>query len=273
MKIFVVLHVSILLASALFCPMVMAAPHIPDDFRIVAPNPSLPKEVSAFWGKYEGVNGPMKYYVIVAKIDEEKATLHIYREGSPIPEANGWETVEAELFKESGKYQLWYRTRLPPSYKEGPATVTTLKGKYLELRSPDGLVRLSRVSESAVTLPSDLKMVQPDASLPKELSAFLGKWEGRDYFGKCIYIVEKIDNEKASLYVYEKVRSGQDNVNEGWYRHEGIVSKKGENYEIWFPDKRGHTNLTLKGQYLDVHVPLTSFAPGQPYWLRLTRFQ
>ena len=54
MKTFVVLAVSIVLLSILFCPIVMAAPSIPNDVQIVQPDPSLPKELSAFFGKWEG---------------------------------------------------------------------------------------------------------------------------------------------------------------------------------------------------------------------------
>ncbi len=54
MKTFVVLVGSIVMASILFCPMVMAAPPMPDDVQIVQPDPSLPKELSAFFGKWEG---------------------------------------------------------------------------------------------------------------------------------------------------------------------------------------------------------------------------
>ena len=43
MKIFVVLAVSIVLVSILFCPTVMVAFTMPDDAQIVQPDPSLPK--------------------------------------------------------------------------------------------------------------------------------------------------------------------------------------------------------------------------------------
>ena len=143
MKIFIPLAISILLASILFCPMGRAAPPIPDYVQIVSPDPSLPKELSAFFGKYEGISAPFTYFVIVAKIDEEKATLYIFREGQGYTPLSGWETVEAEVFKERGKYQLWYRTRF--AYLGTGSIVVTLQGKYLELRAPDGLVRLTRV--------------------------------------------------------------------------------------------------------------------------------
>jgi hypothetical protein len=40
--------------------------------------------------------------------------------------------------------------------------------------------------------------------MPKELSAFLGKWEGSNSMTSANYflIVEKIDEEKASLYIW-----------------------------------------------------------------------
>ena len=139
MKIFVVLTVSIVLVSILFCPMVRAAPPIPDDVQIVVPDPSLPKELSAFFGKYEGINGPVKFFVIVAQIDKEKAILYIWRD-SPWSYLNGWETVKAEVFKERGEYQLWYRSR----YAGEGNSEARLDGKYLKLTSHNGFVRLSR---------------------------------------------------------------------------------------------------------------------------------
>ena len=80
MKTFVVLAVSIVLVSILFCPMVMAAPSMPADLQMVQPDPSLPKELSAFLGKWEGT-GRMQYFLIVEKIDEEKASLYVLASG------------------------------------------------------------------------------------------------------------------------------------------------------------------------------------------------
>jgi len=75
MRTFVVLAVSIVLVGILFCPMVMAAPSsIPADLQIVQPDPSLPKELSSFFGKWEG-RGRMEYFLIVEKIDEQKASF------------------------------------------------------------------------------------------------------------------------------------------------------------------------------------------------------
>ena len=144
MKIFAVLPVSIVLVGILFCPMVRAAPPIPDFVQIVAPDPSLPKELSAFFGKYEGFNNPFRYFVIVAQIDKEKAVLHIWRDcansQSPMARFNGWETIDAQVFKERGEYQLWYRSR----YAGEGNSEASLDGKYLKLTSHNGFVRLSR---------------------------------------------------------------------------------------------------------------------------------
>jgi len=83
MKTFIVLAVSVVLVSILFCPMVMAAPSIPNDVQIVQPDPSLPKELSAFLGKWEGSNSmtSVNYFLIVEKIDEEKASLYMWAGG------------------------------------------------------------------------------------------------------------------------------------------------------------------------------------------------
>ncbi len=130
MKTFVVLAVSIVLVSIFFCPMVMAAPSMPDDFQMVQPDPSLPKELSAFFGKWEGSDQNMQFFLIVEKIDDEKASLYLWRSGYPaagIPQ--GWTRYEAYVSKERGKYKLWFR---------GPygTNVLTLKGESLESVGP-----------------------------------------------------------------------------------------------------------------------------------------
>ena len=83
MKTFVVLAVSVVLVSILFCPMVMSAPSMPDDVQNVQPDPSLPKELSAFLGKWEGSSSGtnVNYFLIVEKIDEGKASLYMWAEG------------------------------------------------------------------------------------------------------------------------------------------------------------------------------------------------
>ena len=251
MRISVVMRVSIVLVSILFCPMVRAAPPIPDYVQIVDPDPSLPEEISAFFGKYEGTNAGIKYFLIVAQIDKEKAILHIWRDGDLLPEFKGWETIKAQVFKEGREYQLWYQPRW------GGSSEAVLKGKYLHLTSRFGVVRLTRVGTSGPPMPSDLQMVQPDPSLPNELSAFFGKWEGDDGYAKYICIVEKIDNEKASLYIY---RSRAEGAVSGWVRQEGNVIKERGKYKVWFRGSGmfGNIELTLKGEYLDLSTSVGS---------------
>jgi hypothetical protein len=139
MKTFVVLAVSIVLVSILFCPMVMAAPTMPADLQIVQPDPSLPKELAAFFGKWEGAAGAQQYFLIVEKIDEQKASLYVWRggtwaEGTPL----GWSRYEGIVIKRFGKYNLWY-------YIPFGITEYILKGKYLDMSFPGGSLRLSRV--------------------------------------------------------------------------------------------------------------------------------
>ena len=139
MKTIVVLAVSIVLVSILFCPMVMSAPSMPADLQIAQPNPSLAKELAGFWGKWEGSDQWMKFFLIVEKIDEEKASLYSWRSGSGtagIPE--GWERIEAKVIKEGRKYKLWYPGRLSN-------VEYTLKGKYLDCSHSGGSYRLTRV--------------------------------------------------------------------------------------------------------------------------------
>jgi len=141
MKTFVVLAVSIVLVSVLFCPMVMAAPSsMPADVQIVQPDPSLPKELSAFFGKWEGADGLMQYFLIVEKINEEKASLYFWQSGAAGYAAIGWERHEAKVVKERGKYTIWFSAAF------GNAELT-LKGDYLDFntRSPVIKPRLKRV--------------------------------------------------------------------------------------------------------------------------------
>ena len=122
MKTFVVLAASIVLVSILFCPMVMAAPSMPDGLQIVQPDPSLPKELSAFFGKWQSIARPEDFFVIVEKIDEEKASLYVWY--APVDRSGvSWARREAQVMKERGKYKLWYSAR-------GGNNEYTLKGEY-----------------------------------------------------------------------------------------------------------------------------------------------
>ena len=134
MKIFAALAVSIALVGILFCPMAMSAPSMPDDLQMVQPDPSLQKELSAFLGKWESTTNPENFFVIVEKIDEEKASLYIWFYATAETPARVWTRREAQVIKEGGKYKLWYASRF------GNA-VYTLKGEYLIV----GNERLRRV--------------------------------------------------------------------------------------------------------------------------------
>jgi hypothetical protein len=126
MKTFVVLAASIVLVSILFCPIVMAVPPMPDDVQIVQPDPSLPKELSAFFGKWEGATALVQCFLIVEKVNEEKASLYWWNSdyhGVP----GGWQRYEANVIKERGKYKVWY------SGRDG-ITELTLRGEYLDMK-------------------------------------------------------------------------------------------------------------------------------------------
>ena len=140
MKTIVVLAVSIVLVSILFCPMVMSAPSMPNDVQMVQPDPSLPKELAAFWGKWDGLPGVDQYFLIVEKIDEQKASLYVWRSG---PAGTGWEGYEAKVIKDRGKYKLWFQSRYS-------SIELTLKGEYLDWSGapkggPDAGARFIRV--------------------------------------------------------------------------------------------------------------------------------
>jgi hypothetical protein len=141
MKTFFVLAVSIISLSILLCPLAMAAPPMPNDVQMVKPNPSLPKEIADFWGKWEGGDSFMSLFIIVEKIDEAKASIYIWRSGFGAQAPAGWERIEAKVNKESGKYRLSFRNPL------GSISVFYLKGKKLVGDTPGGEedARLSRV--------------------------------------------------------------------------------------------------------------------------------
>jgi len=117
---------------------------------------------------------------------------------------------------------------------------------------------------SAPSMPDDLQVVQPDPSLPKELSAFFGKWEGNDSYAEYIYVVEKIDNEKAKLYFYRS--RPLESAGAGWFRYEGNVIKEGKKYKLLYRGVTGPIELTLKGE--------NSLNVSSPVWsLRFRRVQ
>jgi len=140
MKTFVLSAVSIVLVGIFFCPMVMAAPSMPADLQIVQPDPSLPKELSGFFGKWEGAAGNVNYFLIVEKIDEEKASLYLWRSTSfPELAPQGWMRYEAVVAKQRGKHKLQF----VDSYGKYELTV---KGEYLDVDGGvTGGARLKRV--------------------------------------------------------------------------------------------------------------------------------
>ncbi len=98
----------------------------------------------------------------------------------------------------------------------------------------------------AVPLP-DLQMVQPDPSLPKELSAFFGKWLGPPGIIQVFIIVEKIDAEKASLCIWRSGTRGAL-MFPYWTRCEAQVIKEYGKYKLYFRDLSGGTKLSVKGE-------------------------
>jgi len=137
MKTFVASTVSVVLVSILFCPMVMAAPAMPDDVQIVQPDPSLPKEISAFWGKWEGADSGLQHFLIVEKINEKEASLYCWNSDAH-GISGGWQRYEANVIKERGKYTIWFFGRFGN-------TELRLKGEYLNFDSQTMRPRLKRV--------------------------------------------------------------------------------------------------------------------------------
>jgi hypothetical protein len=93
-------------------------------------------------------------------------------------------------------------------------------------------------------LPADLKMVEPDPALPKELAAFFGKWEGVG--GSFYCAIGKIDKEEGILYTWSKQYN--------WESQKVKVENKKGKYQLWFRGRRGVNELELRGDYLDLYV-------------------
>jgi hypothetical protein len=137
MKTFVILAVSIASVNILFCPLAMAAPPMPSDVQMVQPDPSLPKEIAGFWGKWEGRDQLMELFIIVEKIDEEKASVYIWSSAF-VTINEGWKRCEGKIIKENGKYKLHFPYFGDPVY-------LALKGEYLDVTTPGGEGQFSRV--------------------------------------------------------------------------------------------------------------------------------
>ncbi len=88
-----VVWVSVVLASILFSVVVIAAPPLPSDVQSIQPDPSLPNELAAFFGKWEANANwggrSIESFLIGEKIDEEKASLYPWRNDL------GWDRYEA----------------------------------------------------------------------------------------------------------------------------------------------------------------------------------
>ncbi len=105
----------------------------------------------------------------------------------------------------------------------------------------------SVVMAASVPIPSDIQIVPPDPSLPKELAAFSGKWQSRWYNmsdpgGECdaVLIVEKID-EKRAVVIYCWGDSDRWGVRKGYTpRIFARISKEDGKYVLsWFGLKIG----------------------------------
>jgi hypothetical protein len=82
---------------------------MPNDVQMVQPDPSLPKELASFWGKWEGSVGTQSFFLIIEKIDGERATGYIWRSIDSVD----WRRFEAKVAKEQGKFTLYTYTRVP----------------------------------------------------------------------------------------------------------------------------------------------------------------
>ena len=132
-KTFVVLAVGIVLVSILYCSLAMGTPPMPNDLQMVEPDPSVPKEIVGFWGKWEGEDQNMRVFVIIEKIDGEKASVYRWKSGRGRYSGviiEGWERFEAKVTKEYGKYIIWRRVSVAGGSSSGIVEYT-LEGEYM----------------------------------------------------------------------------------------------------------------------------------------------
>lgn len=113
-----------------------------------------------------------------------------------------------------------------------------------------GLILTSKLTLADITLPDDVNIVAPAPDLAKEIAVFSGKWKGSAYSPKGVaeffLIFEKIDEEKASLYVYSQ--------RYGWERVDAKVAKEYGKYVIWYGSRpRGVYKVRfIKGDKLEL---------------------
>lgn len=122
---------SFLVLAVCVMPMVAAAvPSLPGDLSMVAPDSSLPKELTDFWGKWKGIVFPVMgaaydIFIIVEKIDEKKASIWLWS-----TKTDKWERKDADVIKD-GEYKLEFLGGSTNTRKE----LSLRKGKMI-LSSP-----------------------------------------------------------------------------------------------------------------------------------------
>ena len=100
--------IMLVLAGCIMPTMAVAVPPIPSDVQMVAPDPSLPKELADFWGKWQGRtvwgNRGFDFFIIVEKIGEKNANLYFWSTGT-----GKWERIEADVIKDGSEYKIRFR--------------------------------------------------------------------------------------------------------------------------------------------------------------------
>jgi len=94
----------------------------------------------------------------------------------------------------------------------------------------------------------------------QSLLAFFGKWEGSSASVRYAVIVEKIDEEKASIYRYKTALGGEP---AGWQRYEAKVAKERGKYILWYTERFGTAELTV--YTLPIHEPKQGVKLGDTF--------
>jgi hypothetical protein len=91
----------------------MAESQFPSDLQMTTPDPSLPKELTVFWGKWSGgvfvKQGYNKIIIIVEQIDDNKARL--YCNFGIKGTSHAWMRFWAKVKLNDGVYELFYHTK------------------------------------------------------------------------------------------------------------------------------------------------------------------
>ena len=195
---------------------------LPEYVKVLPPDPSLPRELAKFSGKWSGAwywDGAYiaDSLIVVEKIDKQSAMVFYAGIGrSERMLGQKWgsryraELIDGDLvFALGGSYATVIKLRVDAS------NVMHARGEFKSTYAGAAWVgtfrKIAGAEAAAVSdelrLPETVKVFAPDPSLPRELTKFSGKWRGSwnseadgTYRGDAIIVVERIDEYSATIF-------------------------------------------------------------------------